>query len=371
MSEIHLVIQDQPQAVTDAAPRPSRELLASESVVRKSRRGKAGKVVYDDNMLSTFHVRHSVIPTIAAEVAFYTLWSVLWTVLYKTTNALSGLAVNPLIITILGVVMGLLLVFRTNTAYDRYWEARRLWGTLFTHARNLARFVWVAVKVKQPHDQLEKHAVMNLILAYVVACKHHLRFEYGTKYEDLHQLLVHLPEYKPSELHSTLDNLPLEISFHISAFVQKTRSQDQVDIPTTSNMITALSGMIDCLSSFERIRDSPIPKAYSIHLKQTLFLYLATLPFQLLQQLGWVTIPVVFIASFTLLGILAIAGEIENPFGYDVNDLHLEDFCNTLKDEFINIMSRTYDLDPATWDRPVRMSDFHRLITTNEDRKQK
>ena len=120
-------------------------------------------------------------------------------------------------------------------------------------------------------------------------------------------------------------------------------------------MIAALSGMVDCLSNFERIRDSPIPKAYSIHLKQTLFLYLLTLPFQLVGLLGWVTIPCVFIASFTLLGILAIAGEIENPFGYDDNDLRLGEFCEQLRQELSQMMRRPFEISVDDWTMPVEM----------------
>jgi ion channel-forming bestrophin family protein len=201
-----------------------------------------------------------------------------------------GFSVNPLIITILGVVMGLLLVFRTNTAYDRYWEARRLWGTLNTHTRNLSRFFWIAVKEKTPSDRLEKIGAINLLLAFAVSVKRHLRYELGPNHDDIKPLLAHLPDFKDDQAHDELLNLPLEISCHLSSYIQNTRAKDLTDVPTTAAMIAALAGMVDVLSNFERIRDTPIPKAYSIHLKQTLLLYLVSLPFQMVSSMGWATV---------------------------------------------------------------------------------
>jgi putative membrane protein len=98
-------------------------------------------------------------------------------------------------------------------------------------------------------------------------------------------------------------------------------------------MIAQMNGLVDCLTGFERILRTPIPLAYSIHLSQTVWAYCLALPFQLVDALGWVTIPMVCIASFTLFGIESIGGEIENPFGYDTNDLPLDDFCEVIKKE--------------------------------------
>jgi putative membrane protein len=84
---------------------------------------------------------------------------------------------------------------------------------------------------------------------------------------------------------------------------------------------SGLSNLVTCLTSFEKILRTPIPLAYSVHLYHMTWLYLMALPFQLVAQLGWWTILVVGIAAFSLIGILAVGQEIENPFGYDPNDL--------------------------------------------------
>ncbi|KAJ3389567.1 hypothetical protein HDU80_011469, partial [Chytriomyces hyalinus] len=117
-----------------------------------------------------------------------------------------------------------------------------------------------------------------------------------------------------------------------------------------SIMNGCIGGMIECMTNFERIRNTPIPLAYAIHLKHILVLFLLALPFQISQVLYWLAIPVMFIASFTLLGIESISAEIEQPFGYDVNDLRLNEFCNDLRME-LNALTHSSksDRDVLSW----------------------
>ena len=333
---------------------PARETFAlapAEVVYRKRPQGVNNTYVEDHR--DTFRVSSSVIPAIWLPVAIYTVWASLVAVLVLILNV-RMFAVNPLIITILSVVMGLLLVFRTNTAYDRFWEARRLWGTLFTHTRVLGRFFCTAVRATTPEEKRSKQSSINLLLAYAVACKHTLRDECDIYYADLHPLISHIPHFKRAEAQKD-EHIPLAIAAYLSRYIQQTRSMDQVDVPTTTSMISALNGLVDCMSNFERIRATPIPRAYSIHLRQTLMLYIAALPFQLVISMGWATIPVTFIASFTLLGILAIAGEIENPFGYDANDLRLEDFCEQLRAELIQLTRLDMNQAVLSWGEPMQL----------------
>jgi putative membrane protein len=158
---------------------------------------------------------------------------------------------------------------------------------------------------------------MNLIIAFASATKHYLRDEKGYQFSDLGPFLAHLPEFSPErpidESQPSNTNLPLEISFHLQSYVAYARKTEQIDVPIQGQMLTSISALIDCLTSFERIRTSPIPFAYSIHLKQTLLLYLLSLPFQIVPAIFWACIPAVFIASFTLLGIEAIGSQIEEP----------------------------------------------------------
>ncbi|KAJ3275331.1 hypothetical protein HDV01_000623 [Terramyces sp. JEL0728] len=341
-------------------PRASKELQAGESVLKRRLIHSPVSNVEDRYQFDEFKWHGSVIPTTLAPAIVFTLWATLWAVLYQQVP-MKNIAMSPTLITILSVVIGLLLVFRTNTAYDRYWEARRLWGTLFSHIRNLARITWIGVKHDGKKELQDKLGNINLLLAFAVACKHYLRFEKGHHYEDLYSLLVHLPEFKPGQYHADRDNLPLEISFHISCYNNRCRASDRCDVPTTASMINTLSGMVDVMSNFERIRDCPLPLAYTIHLKQTLVLYLLLLPFQLLSAMQYWSILVVFVASFTFLGIAAIGREIENPFGYDDNDLRMDLFCEKLKCELEQLVESPVAISVDDWTAPVDIADYNKL----------
>ncbi|KAJ3047691.1 hypothetical protein HK097_011296 [Rhizophlyctis rosea] len=295
-----------------------------------------------------YRIRGSVVPKVFIPASVLTLWGTLWTVLYMVAKV-QFFAIPTLLITVLGVVMSLLLVFRTNTAYDRYWEGRRIWGTLLTNVRNLSRFVWVSITPTDEQTTNEKIGAMNLILAFPVATKHFLRDEPGYRYTDLRHLVSHLPDMKPGAKEIDVNNLPLEISFHIAGYTARARQLNLIDAAMGTAMTNALNAMVDSLTNFERIRSSPIPLAYNVHLKQTLMLYILSLPFQLVSSLKWGTIPVMLIASFTLLGIESIGGEIENPFGYDDNDLPVEKFCEDARDEMKSVMRGSAQLDPASW----------------------
>ncbi|CAG8762808.1 13035_t:CDS:2, partial [Acaulospora morrowiae] len=249
-----------------------------------------------------------------------------------------------------------------------FWEGRRLWSTMTIAIRNLTRTIWVSVKEDDSVDRIiEKKTVINLLVGFAVAVKHYLREEEGTDHEDLKGLISNirstLPGFEPlSEQGQKTDetpenhrphhhkhyhlnhhhnlvvnhNLPLEITLHISAYIHSV----DVNVPTKNTLIQNLNMLVDCLSNFERILRTPIPLAYSIHLNQVLYIYCLSLPFQLVSTTGWPTIPVVFLASFVLIGIERIGVEIENPFGYDENDLEVDDFCGIIKLEVSNITSR-------------------------------
>ncbi|KAJ3166394.1 hypothetical protein HDU88_003262 [Geranomyces variabilis] len=330
--------------------RPSGELIRAEHVERKSRSRKIrneARTSYNEIL----RFRASVIPRVLLPSILHACWATLWTVLYMT-GKVRWFVIPPQLITILGVVISLLLVFRTNTAYDRYWEGRRMWGTLVTQIRNLARFAWIGVITKTEKQEIEKKGCMNLLLAFAVATKHYLRNELGHKYADLHHLLIHLPDFQPGQRYPVIKNLPLEVSFHISSYIAACRRDDLLDVSQQTAMTNALSSMVDCLTSFERIRNTPIPMAYSIHLQQSLTLYILSLPFQLVALISWGTIPVVAIAAFTMLGIDAIGSEIENPFGYDENDLPQEEYCRTTREEILRVIASKAKRDPSEWGAP-------------------
>jgi ion channel-forming bestrophin family protein len=239
------------------------------------------------------------------------------------------------------IVLGLLLVFRTNTAYDRFWEGRKFWGNLINNVRNLARLMWVAIDEKDPQDIIEKKSALRLLVAFAVALKLHLR------QEPVNSELEPLMSPSQYEKLKSMNNPPIEVAFWIGYYLNTQYDRNCVDVYQLTAMNELLNSMIDTLGSCERILRTPMPLAYAIHLKQLLLLYCFALPFQMVKDLTWGTGPIVALVSFTLFGIEEIGIEIENPFGHDANDLPLDNICATMRRNIEDLIS----LSPSVHNR--------------------
>lgn len=282
-----------------------------------------------------FQVRGSVIPVILGRTILCGGFGGIVSALHHF-----GLPVSlPVLASVIpNIVLGLMLVFRTNTAYERFWEGRKLWGSMINTTRNLARQIWVVVLEKDSQDRAEKAAILYLLVAFAVATKLHLRQEPVN--EEIRSLLS-LPQYNKLK---TMNNPPLEIAFWIQDYLQEQCYRRCLGDYQLITLQQLLNGLVDYLGGCERILKTPIPLAYAIHLKQLLLIYCLTLPFQFVSQLEWWTAPLVALISFTLFGIEAIGIEIENPFGRDPNDLPLDQICETMKRNIDDLIS----LDPAS-----------------------
>lgn len=290
---------------------------------------------------ATLELKASVIPAIFFRVLICGLFGVLISFLYALGVPVSvpGLAgIVP------SVVLGLLLVFRTNTAYERFWEGRKQWGMLVNTVRNLARQIWVAIEENDLENREEKIITLRLLVAFAVSVKLHLRGERVN--EELEALM-------PTEYYEKLKKMnhpPLEIAFWIANYLQHEYKKKCLNSYQLSAMLRLLDLMVDVLGACERILKTPIPLAYSVHLKQLLLIYCFALPFELVNTLHWWTGFIVALVSFTLLGIEEIGIEIENPFGYDPNDLPLDAICQTMERNIEDLIS----LEPFVkhWKKP-------------------
>ncbi|MDF5717534.1 MAG: bestrophin family ion channel [Rhizonema sp. NSF051] len=281
----------------------------------------------------------SVIPIIAPRVIWTGLFGVFVSILYYYKLPVSQPFVGGVVPSI---VLGLLLVFRTNTAYERFWEGRRLWGMLTSDIRNLAWQIWVVVNEVEPEDRVKKIAALRLVTAFAVASKLYLRAQPVNR--EL-EALVSPSQYLQLK---NIDNSPLEIAHWIGSYIQQQYNRNCItNAPQVAAMLTLTRNLMDSLGNCERILRAPLPLAYAIHLKQLVLIYCLLLPFQLVKDAGLWTGMIVALISFTLFGIEEIGIEIENPFGYDANDLPLDTICDQIKDnveEFINLNSSSeYD----------------------------
>ncbi|MBE9207251.1 hypothetical protein IQ244_12090 [Nostoc sp. LEGE 06077] len=277
-----------------------------------------------------FQMKGSVISSIYPRVFWCGFFGVVISLLYYFKLPVS----QPILGNVIpSIVLGLLLVFRTNTAYDRFWEGRKAWGSIVNTVRNLARQIWVSIDEFSPEDREHKVAALRLLVAFAVTTKLHLREEKITS--ELEELI---PTSKYIKL-QTMNHPPLEVAFWIGDYLQQQYDRKCLNSYQLTSLQELLNNLVDNLGSCERILRTPMPLAYAIHLKQLLLLYCCLLPFQMVETLGWWTGLIVSLISFTLFGIEAIGLEIENPFGYDANDLPLDAICNTMKRNIDDLIS--------------------------------
>lgn len=281
--------------------------------------------------------RESVIRDIKIQVFLTMVVALIITIIYK--HGYSGFSQPILAGLIPGIVLGLILVFRTNTAYERFWEGWQIAGmTIFT-GRNLSRQMWLTIPDPTLEAREEKGAYLRLNAAFFIAMKQHLRHE-GID-EQLKSLLSSEQYLKLQNV----SNMPLQITQWLGGYLTKQYAQKQIDSIQFAALNRLLDQLVECLSRCERILAAPMPHAYSIHLRHLLILYCFALPFQMVKDLQWWTVPVAGVVAFALFGIEAIGLEIENPFGCDTNDIPLDKLCHKLHKDIEELIAYKTDLD--------------------------
>lgn len=231
-------------------------------------------------------------------------------------NVISNVAYN--------LVLGLLLVFRTNTAYDRYWEGRKVWGGIIMNTLNLGRKIKIAVLEVEPIDKEKKIAALKLLTAFAIATKLHLR------HSPINYELKSLVSQSQYEELQTAKNTSLKILLWMGNYLKQEQINNRLTMDELIYMNYSLDGMTEAWTGCERISKTPIPLAYAIYLKRLLLIYCFVLPLQVVHDLHWWTAPIIALITFILFGIEEIGHKIENPFGEDPNDLPLDEICTTL-----------------------------------------
>ena len=222
----------------------------------------------------------------------------------------------PVMHTLLGFAISMLLVFRTNTAYDRWWEGRKLWGSLVNNSRNLAMKL---ASILPKEDTEQRSFFRKIIPAYAYALHNHLHKE-KTRVE-----LFEEEEHK--HVFQQIDqkkHVPNQLALLMYQHIQALQRENKISGEQLLFLNAELQSFTDICGACERIKNTPIPFSYSVFIKKFIFFYIMTLPFGYVFQLGFYIIPVVAFVFYVLASLELIAEEIEDPFGGDDNDVPTE-----------------------------------------------
>lgn len=223
---------------------------------------------------------------------------------------------------LLGFVISMLLVFRTNTSYDRWWEGRRLLGSLVNVSRNFA------IRLNALNLSTEDKAFFKYAIAkYAFALKEHLREK---QYFGKDNILIEIDGGKhiPNQVAVSITNKLFDLNRE-----GKITAEQLITLSTDSTQFTDICG------ACERIKNTPIPYSYSAFIKKFIFVYVITLPFGWVFSLGYFVIAIVPFILYVLASLELIAEEIENPFGTDANDLPVDQIADNIEKHVGEILS--------------------------------
>tara|TARA_R110002096_G_scaffold74101_1_gene175691 strand:- start:255216 stop:256085 length:870 start_codon:yes stop_codon:yes gene_type:complete len=228
-----------------------------------------------------------------------------------------------------GLVISLLLVFRTNTAYDRWWEGRKQWGALVNVSRNFA----LKLSTFIPGEKLQKKREMaEMIAAYAHILKDHLRID------DAEQLSKLLPENVIYD--EANDHIPNTLALKIQEELEIMYHEKQIGESAYLALLNDLNAFTDICGACERIKNTPIPYTYNIFLKKFVFIYTITMPFSFVETFGYWTILVTLFVLYAFASLEMIAEEIEDPFGTDSNDLPTDGIAQKISDNVRAILNK-------------------------------
>lgn len=230
----------------------------------------------------------------------------------------------PIMHSLLSFVISMLLVFRTNTAYDRWWEGRKLWGSLVNNSRNFALKLAAILDEK---DEDSRKFFRKVIPIYAFVLKDHLQAK-STAYmlDDSEEDFEDLPSALKTEKH-----VPNQVAKLMFARINELYKKGKISGDQLIILNTEVSSFTDICGACERIKNTPIPYSYSSFIRKFILLYSITLPIGYSMIMGYYAAPIVAFIFYVLASLELIAEEIEDPFGIDQNDLPMEKISENIE----------------------------------------
>lgn len=225
----------------------------------------------------------------------------------------------------LTLVLGWLLVFRTNTAYGRWWEARTLWGALVNASRNLT----VKVRALTGLSPEDRGQFEQIITNFPHALRDHLRNPVANR-----------PVGDEMEAGPTAHR-PSQVVTSTYQLLWNWKANGKLDGDELRILDVELARFLDVCGGCERIRNTRVAYSYRVFARQCVFLFLLTFPWGIAEDFRWWTIPLTGITAYFMLGLEIVAEDIEEPFGHDDDDLDLDTLCQVIDDSTRSILRST------------------------------
>ena len=281
-----------------------------------------------------FTLRGSVLPKVYPQILLISLISAFITnVQHIFPSSFSSYSVAPF--TLLGIALSLFLGFRNNASYQRWWEARGLWGQLVYDARSLCRQALSYIDEDNPIGRDTQRRLIHLSIAFSHAVRHRLRET--SPWEDIERFVepVHHSKMRQAK------NLPDYLMRLMGKELGYCRQQHLLSEQMVQNMDERLNSMTVVLAACERIYNTPLPFAYTLLVHRTTYLYCFMLPFGLVSSLGWVTPLICGVIAYTFFGLDALSEELEEPFGLAPNQLALTALSRTIEINLLEALGET------------------------------
>lgn len=273
-----------------------------------------------------------ILPTLLVNIAVATLvtWSHgdLWDLKITLTT---------IPFTLIGLPISIFLGFRNNSAYDRFWEGRKLWGELVLRCRNFGRQCTGLIDYPAPalaSNGLQDTRVRMIrrAIAFVQVLRDRLRGQPTDAAVAAHLLPA---EYTAMQ---NAANKPDFLMLEMGADLQRCLREGRIEPCLAANLDTTLSALTAAAASCERIKNTPIPYSYTLLLHRTAYIYCFLLPFGLVDSIGFMTPFVVAIVAYTFFGLDALGDELEEPFGLEPNDLPLDAMCRAIEIDLLSAL---------------------------------
>jgi putative membrane protein len=280
--------------------------------------------------------RGSVTPRIFPSLLLMTCYSLLIVALDQYWRPLPHLDVTPFEYT--GVVLGLVLVFRTNTGHERWWEARKLWGGIVNQSRNIVieALSYGEVLNCGPQESLWRKEMVKWTVAFSFAARESLRN--GEIFDNLTDLLS---EQELEALKSAV-HMPLFVASKIASLIQQARFSHHIDGFVFAELEEQRILLIDHIGACERILKTPMPLVYAIKARRFILIFLLLLPFSLIEKLGFSGVFIFFLVAYPLLSLDRIGIELQNPFDTkNLSHLPLHTICDSIKLHCLALLEQT------------------------------